>query len=124
MFNKKLVQKTSELESQCGVMVDQIDGYQEDIRKLKDELADVKHQKKIEEEDIKHMVKISQEKNEIGLQKEKLKLQTEQATAIAAVKDNYTDKLQARLEGEVKSMKEMYGQVLERLPTIKMKGEM
>jgi len=85
-------------------------------RIIKDELEDLKHQKKMENEDIKHMVKINQERKDIELEKEKIKLAGEQTKAIAQVKDEYQDKTEKQLEKQLTNMKDMYGEILERLP--------
>lgn len=85
-------------------------------RELKEELADLKLKKKLENEDIKHMVKINNERKEIELEKEKVKLEREKASEIAAVKDGYRDKTEAQLEKQLTGMREMYAEILERLP--------
>jgi len=96
------------------------------IREAKDELADVKHQKKMEDEDIKHMVKMSKEKNEIELKKNVMDCEKDKQEAIAEVKDKYRDKMEERLQLEVNNMKEMYNQILTRLPdvTARLKGDL
>ena len=94
---------------------------EKDKRTLKDELEDLKHQKKLESEDIKHMVKINNERKDIELEKEKAKLEREQATAIAKVKDDYRDKTEKQLEKQLTNMKDMYGEILERLPNYNVK---
>lgn len=70
----------------------------------------------MENEDIKHMVKIDRERKDIWFEKEKLKLSKDKADAIAAVKDEYRDKTEAQLEKQLGNMKDMYGEILERLP--------
>jgi len=95
-----------------------IEDLRESVQSAKDELADTKHQKKMEDEDIKHMVQMAKEKHEIEFQKKVMEIEKEQQTAIGAVKDQYRDKLEVRLQTEVDNIKEMYGQILERLPNI------
>ena len=89
-----------------------------EIRTLKDQLADLKHEKKIAEEDIKHLVRLHDEKQAVETEKKDLVRDREQATAIAKVKDTYRDKLEDRLKVEVDNIKEMYGQILARLPKV------
>lgn len=95
-------------------------------RTLKEELEDLKLKKKIEEEDIKHMVKIKLDQNEIEFQKKTLTVEQEKDNAISDIKQQYADKLQSRAEGEIKNIKEMYGQILERLPnmSVRLKGDL
>ena len=92
------------------------DELKHDVERLEKEKRALKEQ--LEEEDIKHMVKINSERKEIELEKEKVKLEREKASEIATVKDEYRDKLEARLQTEVVNIKEMYGEILTRLPNI------
>lgn len=89
-----------------------------EIRTLKDQLADLKHEKKITEEDIKHMVRLKEEKMAVEAERKEVERDRVQATAIAAVKDTYRDKMETRLQTEVDNIKEMYGQILQRLPKV------
>ncbi len=89
-----------------------------EVRKLKDEVADLKHEKKITEEDIKHMVRLREEKMTVEAERKDLERDREKESAIALVKDDYRDKLEKRLQVEVNNIKEMYGQILQRLPKI------
>jgi len=88
------------------------------IRDLKDNIAGLKNDKKIAEEDIKHMVRIREEKLEVENERKNLERDRQQQEAIATVKDEYRDKLEKRLQTEVNNIKEMYGQILQRLPTV------
>jgi len=96
-----------------------------EIRKLKEEVEDLKLKKKIEEEDIKHMVKIKEEALEIDYKKKELDAEREKEKEIASVKDTYRDKLETFLQNQVKDVKEMYGQILKRLPdvNVRLKGD-
>ena len=93
-----------------------IDGLEKEKRTLKEEVEDLKLKKKMESEDIKHMIKIDREKKDIEIQKEKVKLQGEQAAAIAEVKDKYRDKVETELQTRIKDMQKMYSEILMRLP--------
>lgn len=98
----------------------------DEIVELKKKIALLKNDKKIEEEDIKHMVKMAEERNSIELEKKIMQNDKQMAEAIAEVKDTYRDKLEERLQKEVEGIKEMYGQILERLPNtnVRLKGEL
>lgn len=88
------------------------------IQDLKNEIADLKHEKKITEEDIKHMVRIREERMEVENEKKQLERDREKEREIAAVKDEYRDKMEKRLQVEVDNMKHMYSEILKRLPTV------
>lgn len=96
----------------------QIERLKKERRSLKDQIADLKHEKKITEEDIKHMVRIREERIEVENEKKNLERDREKEQEIAKVKDEYRDKLEERLHKEVENMKEMYTQILQRLPTV------
>ncbi len=88
-------------------------------------LAQIKQNRKIADEDIKHMVKMKEER--MGLEQEKKfhECEKERDTAVALVKDQYRDKMEERLKTETTQIKEMYGQILKRLPNVnvRMKGD-
>lgn len=93
---------------------------EEEKKRLREELAEIKLDKKMSEEDIKHMVKMKTEQKDIELQKEKLKLQEAHEKTIAEVKDVYRDKIEKYLEVQVERMESMYKEVLNRLPNVNM----
>jgi len=87
-------------------------------RKLRDDLDTLSHEKKIAEEDIKHMVKLKEERLEIEHQKRLNDMVLEKSKDIATIKDEYRDKLEEFLQAQVKDMRKMYEQILNRLPDI------
>lgn len=127
MFNFELLKNKENLESEIKRLKEQREDLkiQTDARKLESEIVELKksiallkNDKKIEEEDIKHMVKMAEERNGIELEKKIMANDKSKAEAIADVKDTYRDKLEERLQKEVEGIKEMYGQILERLPNV------
>ena len=97
------------------------DDSEEEARKLRATVADLKHEQKITEEDIKHMVRIREEKLELDFEKKNLERGRIQQEAIAAVKDEYRDKRETQLEAQNVVTREMYSEILERLPTVSVK---
>lgn len=124
MFNLKLRKQKEELEKEVRILKARLadesvlDRLKRNITKLKDELSELKQTKKMEEEDIKHMVKIQKERNAIELEKKTMELEREKQNEVAEVKDEYRDKTEVQLKSESTNMKEMYGQILKRLPNI------
>ena len=123
MFGKKIVdadmaKKLSEYESGIKAL-------REQSHALSLEVEKVKLEKKNEMEETKHLVKLRDEKREIEFKKKEMDLEAEKAKAIAKVKDTYRDKMEAQLKTETENIKVMYGQILERLPNIKvgLKGQ-
>jgi len=123
MFNTK--KKIAKLETTKNDLEVEIEKLKEEATSAKEELAEVKHKKKMEDEDIKHMVKMSKEAGVIELKKKEMECEQAKDKAVAEVKDEYRDKMEDRLQTEVTNMKEMYGQILERLPnvTARLKGD-
>jgi prefoldin subunit 5 len=88
---------------------------------LKTELEDLKLKRKTEEEDIKHMVRMKEERMAVDLEKKTVAIERERDATIAKVKDEYRDKMEKQLSEETKNIKEMYGQILQRLPNVNVK---
>ena len=116
--SKKLAQAKKEVENVKDELVTALNKANDltrEIRGLKNEVEDLKLKKKIEEEDIKHLTKIKLEQNEIEYQRKVMLADKKADDMIMTVKQAYADKMQERLEIEVKNIKEMYGQILQRL---------
>jgi len=113
MFWKKSVEtgRFEELERK-------IENLTNERRTLKEEVEDLKIKKKIETEDIKHMVKMKEEKNDLEFQKKVMEKEQEKQAAIATVKDEYRNKLEKNLIAQKDDIKEMYSQILKRLPDV------
>lgn len=88
---------------------------------LQEEVENLKLKRKIGDEDIKHMVKIKEESLEIEHQKRNLKLEREKDKEVAVVKDEYRDKMEAHLERQIGDIKDMYGEILKRLPEVRVR---
>ena len=126
LTEKRLAVKERELEkvkNELGAAEVVLGKSNAEVRSLKEQIEDLKLKKKIEEEDIKHLVKIKIEQNEIEFQRKVMEQDRVKEAEIGRVKQEYADKLQVRLELEVKNIKDMYGEVLRRLPEIKMRGQ-
>ena len=104
----------------------QRDSLKEQVEELTLQVTTLKHEHKLADEDVKHMVRIREEQLDVEYEKKVVELERQQQEAIATVKDEYRDKLEARLQTEVDNIKEMYAQILERLPnvTAKIRGEL
>ena len=112
MFKKR--DRIAELNGKIKSLLD-------DRFELKQQVEDLKLKKKIEEEDIKHMVKIKEESLEIEHRKRNLELEREKDQEVAKVKDQYRDKMEAHLERQIGDIKEMYGEILKRLPEVRVR---
>ena len=102
-------------------LMDEIEELRKDRVRLKQEVEDLKLKKKIEEEDIKHMVRMKMERLDLEHQKKIQETEREKENEIANVKDKYRDKMELQLSKETANIKEMYAQILERLPNVNLK---
>jgi len=119
IFNKdkdavNIKDRNKELETEC-------DELRSDRRELKDEVEQLKLKKKIEEEDIKHMVKMKEERLDLAHSKRLQDVELEKQKEVGGIKDTYRDKTEAQLEKQLVGMKDMYSEILERLPNINAK---
>ncbi|MBL4891439.1 MAG: hypothetical protein JKX91_06390 [Rhizobiaceae bacterium] len=113
----ELLKKCTELESEVA----ERDRLRQEVRDLKDDLAGLKSKKKIEEENIKHMVKMKEEKMELDFQKRVLEMERGSAETIAKIKDQNQEEIKGMLVSEKTTIKDMYSEILERLPNISAK---
>ena len=97
--------RSDKLKQDIRNLEDERDGLTDDHRKVKDELAELKQKRKMEDEDIRHLVKIKEGKLDLEHQTKQVELERGQQTAIATVKDEYRDKLEATLQQQVKDVK-------------------
>lgn len=119
------LKELKQVKSDYEAVVDELGVARRDLRRMTEELEGLKLKKKIEDEDIRHMTKIKLEQNEIEFQKKVIAVEKQKDMEVTALKQQYADKMQARLESEVKNIKEMYGQILHRLPdvNVRLKGD-
>ncbi len=118
MFFKKKHDTQKELGDQIKTLRDQIKTLKKERNGRQDEIERLKLKKKIEDEDIKHMVKMKEEKLGLEFKKKEMDIEQEKQDAIAKVKDAYRDKTEKSLVGQKDDIKEMYGQILQRLPDV------
>ena len=107
----EIIQERDNLKRECA-----------DLRKTKEDLtievAELKHRHKLEKEDIEHLMRVRQEQLDIQHERKEVERERAKAREIQEVKDDYQDRLTERLEIEVENMKEMYGEILARLPNV------
>lgn len=94
-------------------------------RRLKDDISDLNHKKKLEDEDIRHLVRITKEKQEVEFDRKVMAKESQKQEAIAAVKDEYRNKVEKQLVEQKNDIKDMYSEIMALVPKIKvgLKGE-
>lgn len=82
------------------------------------EISKLEQQHEIELDDIKHLVKLKEEKLDIEHEKEKLKLQDEYGKKEMELQKQYHDKTIKNIETGQKDLKDLYSQIMVRLPKV------
>ena len=118
-------QRSERVKLQITTLESERDTLNDENRKVKDELAELKQKRKMEDEDIRHLVKIKEGKLDLEHQKKRVELEGKFQAEKAVVKDEYRDKLESTLQGQIKDVKQMYGEILKRLPNVnvRLKGD-
>lgn len=89
-----------------------------EITKLKEELENLKLQKKMEETEIKHLVKMKEEKQAIELEKA-MNAQTKDFNKKEMdLQTKYHEKIMVVLEEGSKKLQDIYKEILGRLPNV------
>ena len=88
------------------------------IRKLKDEIESLKVTKKMEQREIEHLIKLKEEKLNIEHQKKEVELQKQFQEKEMAMQQNFHSLTIKNIETAQKDMKDIYTQIMERLPNI------
>lgn len=121
----KLEAKVEHLRFEVGQMEDEKDGMREQIHTLDRTVVDLKEQaekqkrlKKLEDDEIKHRLKVREEELDLDTKKKLMERDEKHAKALADAERSYQEKITEGLEKRVGEMKEMYGQILERLPDV------
>jgi|SRR3990167_6928914 len=117
--------RTAALERQIESLEGERDSLTDRNRMLKDNLAELEQKHRMQDEDIKHLVKIKESKLQMEHDQKMLVMQREKDADVLKIKDAYRDKLEAFLQQQVKDIKEMYGEILGRMPNVnvRLKGD-
>ena len=97
---------------------DDVSGLKLQIATLKEELENLKLQKKMEETEIKHLVKMKEEKQAIELQKAMNDQNKSFNDKEMALQTKYHEKVMGVLEEGSKKLQEIYKEILGRLPNV------
>ncbi|MAF80097.1 hypothetical protein CL629_03405 [bacterium] len=100
---------------------EKVDALKRQRRTLRENVEDLKIEKKVSEEDIKHMVRMKEEKLALEYDKKEIDWFKAKEKEIAAIKDQYRDKIEKNLEKESARTQEMYNEILKRLPNVNVK---
>lgn len=124
--NKAVIEKLEELKELLkNNDVTEPEKLKSEISRLTEQLKQLKSDKKIEEREIQHLVKLKEEKLLVDYEKKVMELERKKASEVQVLRDEYQEKLQKLLERRGDDLKDMYAQILARLPDINlhMKGK-
>ena len=102
---------------------ERIEHLEKEIESLNSKIQFLKSQEseyKRKIDDIEHTVKMREEALELDFKKKEMELNAKHSENIAEVKDKYRDKMESQLGQERDNIKEMYTQILQRLPNANM----
>ena len=94
------------------------DALLEQVNELKAEAKALKQNRKIEEEQIAHKIAMREGDLEIAQKKAIADIERKADERVAKVKDEYRDKLEKQLATRGDELKEMYKEILARLPDV------
>jgi DNA anti-recombination protein RmuC len=116
----RLETRVKELTQHVTQLMEMRDDLMDETVELKSENKKLKTTRDMEDEQIAHKLKMREETCDMNYNKKLIKKDEECANAIAAVKDTYRDKTEKQLEKRGDELKNMYGQILKRLPDVNM----
>lgn len=91
---------------------------EKDIERIKSELASLQSKKKIEEEEIKHLIKMKEEKLLLDISRKDVELQKVYTQREMDLQNIYHDKVLATIEESRRESKDLYAQIMARLPNV------
>jgi hypothetical protein len=116
--------RCEQLEERCTMLLGKARELEDENHTLKVSNKKLAQTKQIEEEMIAHKLKMREEQTTLDAEKKiseaERKAAKEKDEGIAATKDTYRDKLENQLEKRGNEMKEMYSEILTRLPDVTM----
>ncbi len=95
-----------------------LDILKKEITELKEEKADIQFEKNMEEKELSHLVKMKEEKQNIESTKKELELSKKFQDKEMDLQKEYFEKQLAQINDARKEMRELYGQIMERLPNV------
>jgi Skp family chaperone for outer membrane proteins len=101
--------------------VTKLEVIEKQLRDAKDELADVKKEKELEMQEFEHLVKLKEERQKLALETERVKLSGEYQKKEGELQKEYFDKTLKNIEKASYDIKDVYKQILERLPNVNVK---
>lgn len=93
-------------------------GSLEEVRRLKEEIEDLKMKKRVEEQELQHLVKMKEEKQGIESTKKELELQKAFQTKEMDLAKKYHEDMVARFVKEQENLNQIYTKIMERLPNV------
>jgi len=90
------------------------------VEDLNKSIKDLQHKKKLEEEEILHKAKLAGEKRNIELEKAKSELEVKYQKKVTELTELFHKKVEERFSTEMANIKEIYKDIIKRLPDVNM----
>lgn len=94
------------------------DSTRDEVSDMRGQLRDLEQKRDAKERDIEHLLKLEREREEVSREKFEARCEREKDSAIGEVKDQYRDRMEENLQGQIERMERMYGEILQRLPNV------
>lgn len=117
-LNKKADKRVLSLEQYIEKLKADRDRLEDENHTLKVNVRDLKLQKKTEHEEIKHMITMKEGRMDLEFDKKQVVKDRARDEEIKKVRNQYRDKVESNLEKRGAELKEMYSEILTRLPDI------
>jgi len=114
----ELETRLSALQNERVDLLEQRDELQSEVRQLKESLADMKRTKKLEDDEIKHRMKCFEETVQLEKKAALMDKDIDCAKKISEAERKYQSKVTDSLEKRGSEIKDMYEQILTRLPNV------
>lgn len=128
MFGMNKIEKTREeqkadanverAEDKLERLENKIEDLKDQRDRVKENLVEVNHKHKMKTEDLEHLIALKEERLQLEFDQKLVTKDKEHADALAVTQENYRDKIEENLEKERVSMKDMFKDILNRLPDV------
>jgi len=118
LTTEHLKKRCASLEVRVASLLEKRDRLEDINHTLTVENKKLKTKREIEEEKIAHKIKMREEQVDINYQRKEHEILSATDKRVAKVKDDYRDKVEKQLEKRGNELKEMYIEILNRLPDV------
>jgi chromosome segregation ATPase len=106
------------LEGDKDRMREQVSSLETKVRRLEEEAEKKEREQKLADDEVKHRLKVREEQLELSTERTLMEKDREHQAALAEAERGYQRKITEGLENRHGELREMYSEILERLPNV------